>query len=91
MIAALHGAQDSYLTDGEVREVALAAARTEAAGYLRWPRVQEVMEFAWRIGAKYLGITHCIGFDRGSAHPSPDLPGKRLPGIHPVLQRNLHT
>jgi hypothetical protein len=36
-----------YMTEGESRTLALAAARTEAAGYLRWPRVQEVMEFAW--------------------------------------------
>jgi uncharacterized metal-binding protein len=51
----------AYRDEGPRRQLALAAARTEAAGYLRWPRVQEVMEFAWRIGAGHLGIASCIG------------------------------
>jgi len=58
---ALEEAQRQYFDEGEDRSVALASARTEAAGYLRWPRVQEVMEFARRIGAKHLGIASCIG------------------------------
>jgi len=61
VLGALEGARQSYALDGEERKIALAAARTEAAGYLRWPRVQEIMEFAWRIGAGHLGIAHCIG------------------------------
>lgn len=50
-----------YQDQGSERDIALASARTEAAGYLRWPRVQEVMEFARRIGAQHLGIASCIG------------------------------
>ena len=46
---------------GEPRDVALASARVEAEGYLRWPRVQEVMEFAWRFNFHHLGIASCIG------------------------------
>lgn len=61
VIKALNQARESYYFDGENNEVALAAARTEAAGYLHWPRVQEVMDFAWRIKAHHLGIAHCIG------------------------------
>jgi uncharacterized metal-binding protein len=61
VVMALNQARESYRCEGENRDVALAAARTEAAGYLRWPRVQEVMDFAWRINAKHLGIAHCIG------------------------------
>jgi uncharacterized metal-binding protein len=57
----LEEAQRRYFEDGEDRALALAAARTEAAGYLRWPRVQEVMEFARRLGAQHLGIASCIG------------------------------
>jgi uncharacterized metal-binding protein len=52
---------EHYLQEGVDRKIALEAARTEAAGYLKWPRVQEVMDFAWRIGALHLGIAHCIG------------------------------
>jgi len=57
----LEQARASYAEDALTREITLAAARTEAAGYLVWPRVQEVMEFAWRMGAQHLGIAHCIG------------------------------
>jgi uncharacterized metal-binding protein len=59
--ALLRQARQAYLTEGESRTLAMAAARTEAAGYLRWPRVQEVMDFAWRIKANHLGIASCIG------------------------------
>jgi uncharacterized metal-binding protein len=61
VIAGLGQARSAYELEGEERQIALAAARTEAAGYRRWPRLQEVMEFAWRIGANHLGIAHCIG------------------------------
>jgi uncharacterized metal-binding protein len=57
----LEQARAAYIQDGLTREVALASARTEAAGYLVWPRVQEVMDFARRIEAQHLGIAHCIG------------------------------
>lgn len=50
-----------YLGEGIDAKIAKEAARTEAAGYLRWPRVQEVMDFAWRMNAHHLGIAHCIG------------------------------
>ena len=59
--AILEHAEAEYKVDGETREVALSSARTEAEGYLRWPRVQEVMEFAWKLGVKHLGIATCIG------------------------------
>jgi uncharacterized metal-binding protein len=48
----------------ELRELALAAARTEAAGYCKEPRVEEIMNFARRIGARRLGIASCIGLIR---------------------------
>jgi len=53
--------RQTYLTDEETRRLAVAAAQVEAAGYCRWPRVHEVMEFARRIGAEKLGIASCIG------------------------------
>jgi uncharacterized metal-binding protein len=61
VINILEQAEASYMTEGETRDLALASARTEAEGYLRWPRVQEVMEFAWKLDARHLGIAHCIG------------------------------
>ena len=50
-----------YQSDEQTQLLARSAAQVEAAGYCRWPRVQEVMEFAWRLGVSHLGIATCIG------------------------------
>jgi uncharacterized metal-binding protein len=60
----LSRAEETYLELFELRELALAAARTEAAGYCKEPRVEEIMNFARRIGARRLGIASCIGLIR---------------------------
>jgi uncharacterized metal-binding protein len=51
----------SYKEDGRVRNLALNAARVESRGYLRWTRIEEIMEFARSCGFKRLGIAFCIG------------------------------
>lgn len=48
----------------KTRELAQAAARTEAAGYCEETRVEEVMSFARRLGVSRLGIASCIGLIR---------------------------
>lgn len=50
-----------YLEQADLRKLALEAARTEAAGYCRATRIEEIMDFARRIGAQKLGVAHCIG------------------------------
>jgi len=47
--------------DVELHNLATAAARTEATGYLRWTRVEEIVYFARQIGARKLGIATCVG------------------------------
>jgi len=51
----------AYLEDDELRKWACESARTESAGYCRSTRVEEIMDFARRIGATKLGIAHCVG------------------------------
>jgi uncharacterized metal-binding protein len=51
----------AYLSDPELRRMALESARTEAAGYGRATRVEEIMDFARRMGWHRLGIAHCVG------------------------------
>src|SRR5512138_2834882 len=51
----------------EVERLARESARTEAAGYCRWTRVEEVMDFARRLGAQRLGLAHCVGLRREAA------------------------
>lgn len=42
-------------------EVMVASAEVEYEGYCQWTRVQEIMEFARKIGAEKIGIANCIG------------------------------
>lgn len=53
-----------YLEEGQTRDLALESARTEAEGYCRRTRVEEIMVFARKIGAEKLGIAHCVGLMR---------------------------
>lgn len=57
----LDDVRTSYLEDDELRRMAVESARTEAAGYGRSTRVEEIMDFARRMGWRHLGIAHCIG------------------------------
>ncbi len=50
-----------YREDAATRDLALNSARVEAAGYCRWPRVEEVMQFARRLEVSHLGIATCVG------------------------------
>ena len=47
--------------EGENRKIMIASAEVEYEGYCQWTRVQEIMEFANKIGAKRIGIANCIG------------------------------
>ncbi|HTU02508.1 MAG TPA: DUF1847 domain-containing protein [Candidatus Sulfotelmatobacter sp.] len=51
----------SVLGREPIRRLALESARTEAAGYCRWTRVEEIMDFARRLGAGRLGLAYCAG------------------------------
>ncbi len=50
-----------YQEDEGLRRMAVESARTEAAGYGRSTRVEEIMDFARRMGWSHLGIAHCVG------------------------------
>lgn len=41
--------------------IMVASAEVEYEGYCQWTRVQEIMEFAKKIGARKIGIANCIG------------------------------
>jgi uncharacterized metal-binding protein len=60
----LREVERTYLERDDLRRLAVESARTEAAGYCRRTRVEEIMDFARRIGAKRLGIAHCVGLLR---------------------------
>ena len=43
------------------RQIMIAAAEVESEGYCVWPRVEEIMRFAEKIGAHKIGIATCVG------------------------------
>lgn len=47
----------------EVRRISIAAAEVEYEHYCRYTRVEEIVAFAHKIGAKKLGIATCVGHD----------------------------
>jgi len=53
--------EESYSADDGLRRMAVESARTEAAGYCVSTRVEEIMDFARRMGWSRLGIAHCVG------------------------------
>lgn len=61
-------AQDSIAAAGEkyadplTLRVAQESARVEAEGYCQWTRVEEVCQFAKKMGFKKIGIATCISF-----------------------------
>lgn len=42
-------------------DIMVASAEIEYEGYCQWTRVQEIIEFARKIGAQKIGIANCIG------------------------------
>jgi uncharacterized metal-binding protein len=46
------------------RRIAIASAEVECEGYCQWTRVEEIMEFARKIGARKIGIATCVGLIR---------------------------
>lgn len=51
----------AYLANPDLRRMAMESARTEAAGYCKATRVEEIMDFARRMGWRRFGIAHCVG------------------------------
>lgn len=50
--------------EGNNLKVMQTAAQVEHEGYMKWCRVQEIIEFAKRMGFKKLGIATCVGLIR---------------------------
>jgi uncharacterized metal-binding protein len=48
--------------DRETLRVARESAIIEAEGYCKWTRVEEVVQFAKRMGYRKIGIANCISF-----------------------------
>ena len=49
------------LENHEILKTSQVAAHVEVTGYMKWPRVQELIVFANKMGYKKLGMAFCIG------------------------------
>ena len=52
----------AWYDDPETRRISQESARVEAEGYCKWTRVEEIVEFARKMGYRKLGIANCISF-----------------------------
>lgn len=50
--------------DPEVRRITIAAAETESENYCQMTRLEETVEFAKKLGAKRIGLPHCLGLNQ---------------------------
>ena len=48
--------------DPETRRIAHESALVESEGYCKWTRVEEIVQFAKRMGFRKIGIANCISF-----------------------------
>lgn len=60
MRESLRSARERY-EDEEIQKISRGSAEVEAEGYLKWCRVEEIMEFAKRCGFRKLGVAFCVG------------------------------
>ena len=59
-------ALETYRRDPEEAKAARVAAWVESDGYKKWPRVQETIVFAKRMGFRKIGIATCVALIRES-------------------------
>lgn len=52
----------SLYDDPEVRKISRESALVESEGYCKWTRVEEIVQFAKRMGYRKIGIANCISF-----------------------------
>jgi uncharacterized metal-binding protein len=55
-----------YFTDPEDKKIIQVAATVESEGYRKWPRAQETILFAKRMGYKKIGIATCTALIKES-------------------------
>jgi uncharacterized metal-binding protein len=48
--------------DPETRRISRESALVESEGYCKWTRVEEIVQFAKRMGFRKIGIANCISF-----------------------------
>ncbi len=55
---------EAYRENPQDTRISRVATSIESDGYMKWCRVEEVIEFARRMGYSHLGIAFCVGMGR---------------------------
>jgi len=55
---------DAYKSRPQDTHMSRVATSIESDGYMKWCRVEEVVEFARRMGYSHLGIAFCVGMGK---------------------------
>lgn len=55
---------EAYKNRPEDTQMSRVATSIESDGYMKWCRVEEILEFARRMGYSHLGIAFCVGMGR---------------------------
>lgn len=56
--------KETYDKDPESTHISRIATSIESDGYMKWCRMEEVVEFARRMGYTHIGIAFCVGMGR---------------------------
>jgi uncharacterized metal-binding protein len=52
----------THYDEPETHQIAIQSALVEAEGYCKWTRVEEIVQFAKKMGYRKIGIANCISF-----------------------------
>ena len=69
----VENAKKELYSNNVSRELATKASLVEAEGYMKWPRLREIIEYSRKLGVKRIGIAFCIGFRREANYTSQAL------------------
>lgn len=70
------GEESANLIGGELAEVARVSSVVEGVNYCRMTRVEEIIDFAGRLGLRRLGIAFCVGLRKEAAALADILEGR---------------
>jgi uncharacterized metal-binding protein len=66
-------AKDELLTNDYSRKLAVEASIIEGSGYMKWPRLREIIEYCKRLNVSKVGLAFCIGLRREANYTSQAL------------------
>lgn len=73
LVDTVERSREELFSNSVSRELATKASFVEAEGYMRWPRLREIIEYSRKLGIERIGIAFCIGLRREANYTSQAL------------------